>query len=45
VVTEKIIVATDGQHFLSKIHYEEYDATGKKTDAGDGTGDGERIGF
>jgi hypothetical protein len=45
VVTEKIVIAADGQHFQSKVHYEEYDSAGKRTDVGDGTGDGERIGF
>ena len=45
VVTEKIVIGPDGQHFESKVHYEESDATGKKTDTGEGTGDGERIGF
>jgi hypothetical protein len=45
VLMGKIVVAPDGQHFQSKVHYEEYDAAGKKTDAGDGAGSGERIGF
>ena len=46
VLTEKILVAPDGQHFKSKIRYEAFDSAGKPVDGGgEAEGSGERIGF
>ncbi len=46
VLTEKISVAGDGQHFESKIRYEAFDSAGKPAEGGgEGQGAGERIRF
>jgi len=46
VLTERILVTADGQHFKSKIRYEAFDSAGKPAEGGgEAEGMGERIAF
>jgi hypothetical protein len=45
VFTDRITVAADGRTFTSVTRYELFDAAGQRTDGGEATGSGSRIGF